>query len=274
MRRHMNGLFVALGIESWKPLVAALLLPPVPFLLLVLVGARMLVRRRGMGWALLLGGVVGIWLSSCAGMAVALERLALHPPPPLSPVQRAELHDRVKAHQPVAIIVLGGGRESLAPEYGTASLAPVSLARLRYGLWLARETGAPVGFSGGVGWAQTDDGPSEAQIAARTAQRDFTALVRWTEDDSRDTRQNAARMIAMLQRDGIKEVVLVSHGWHLPRGLRAFRDAAAGTMRITPAPMGLAPPIERPVLRWLPTHQGFVHMRMVMHELIGLLVGS
>lgn len=271
----MNSLFAEFGIESWKPLVSALVLPPAPFLLLVLVGARTLVARRGLGWALVLLGVGGVWLSCSAGAAVWLERVALEPPPALTRLQVMELRERVQARQPLAIVVLGGGRESIAPEYGTANLTPTSLARLRYGLWLARETGAPLAFSGGVGWAQTDDGPSEAQIAARVAVRDFLATpLRWSEEDSRDTRENAARMVEMLKRDRIGEVVLVSHGWHLPRGVRAFGEAAGDAMRITPAPMGMAIPVERPVLRWLPTQQGFARMRFVTHELVGLLAGS
>jgi uncharacterized SAM-binding protein YcdF (DUF218 family) len=271
----MNSLFAEVGIASWKPLIAALILPPVPFLLLVLIGARTLLARRGLGWVLVLIGVLGVWLSSTTGIAVALERWLLQPPPALSPLQLSELRERVQARRPIAIVVLGGGRESVAPEYGTPSLTPTSLARLRYGLWLARESGAPLAFSGGVGWAQFDDGPSEAQIAAHIAVRDFNAPpLRWSEEDSRDTRENAARMVQMLKRDGIEEVVLVSHGWHLPRGMRAFDHAAEGKLRITPAPMGMAIPVERPALRWLPTPQGFVRMRAVTHELVGLLAGS
>ena len=36
-----------------------------------------------------------------------------------------------------AIVVLGGGREARAPEYGRGMLSPVGLHRLAYGLWLA-----------------------------------------------------------------------------------------------------------------------------------------
>ena len=35
----MNELFITLGIESWKPYVTALVMPPLPFLVLVLAGA-------------------------------------------------------------------------------------------------------------------------------------------------------------------------------------------------------------------------------------------
>ena len=45
-------------------------------------------------------------------------------------------------------------------------------------------------------------------------------------------------------------------------------------MRVWPAPMGLAPPSERAVLHWLPTNDGFQRVRLVLHELAGLLLGA
>ena len=57
----VNSLFSLLGIETWKPIFTALLLPPVPFLLLIIVGARLILPRRGLGWAIILPSVAGIW---------------------------------------------------------------------------------------------------------------------------------------------------------------------------------------------------------------------
>ena len=50
----MNELLALLGIESWKPILTTLLLPPVPLLLLTLIGARLVLPRRGLGWFLIL----------------------------------------------------------------------------------------------------------------------------------------------------------------------------------------------------------------------------
>ena len=58
----MNEHFLTLGIESWKPVLTALLLPPVPFLLLILVGARLMFRRRLLAWSIILLSVVVLWL--------------------------------------------------------------------------------------------------------------------------------------------------------------------------------------------------------------------
>jgi len=271
----MNEILHTLGIEAWKPLLTALVMPPVPLLLLVVAGARVIRDRLWAGWAMTLIAVVALWLTACAGVGDALTRVLLKPPPALTPTQIHELRSRASAKSgSLAIVVLGGGRESRAPEYGTANLGVWSFERLRYGVWLGRESGASLAFAGGVGWAQSDDGASEANIAARIAERELGRSIRWTEDESRDTHENAQRSVALLKRDGVREIVLVTHGWHMPRAQRAFERAAAGSITITPAPMGLAPRVERPALRWMPTTEGFTQVRRVLQESLGLLVGA
>ncbi|MBQ1764528.1 MAG: hypothetical protein IIZ92_16750, partial [Aquincola sp.] len=42
----VNQLLNAVGITHWKPLLSMLLMPPVPFLLMALVAAVLLVRSR------------------------------------------------------------------------------------------------------------------------------------------------------------------------------------------------------------------------------------
>lgn len=273
----MNDLFLTLGIESWKPVLTALLLPPVPLLVLVIVAARLLFWRRAVAWLLLLLAVSGLWLSACAGVGEWLQRAWMSPPPPLTMERIAELRRAAAAGKgPVAIIVLGGGRENLAPEYGVANLNVQSLERLRYGAWLARETRAPLGFSGGLGHA-AQEGASEAEIAADIAVREYGRALRWVEHRSRDTRENALQTVPMLRDAGVSQVVLVTHGWHMPRALRAFRDAAARDkveLDIVPAPMGLARRIERPTLRWIPSSEGFMLVRAVLREKIGWWLGA
>jgi uncharacterized SAM-binding protein YcdF (DUF218 family) len=262
-----------LGIESWKPILAALLLPPVPFLLLTLVGARLLLPRRGLGWLLIVTSVVLLWLSACSGAARGIAQLMLQPPVALSIDRVHELRAEVAARKPVAIVILGGGVEPFAPEYGVSSLQYASLERLRYGLWLGRETGAPIAYSGGIGWAQQDAAP-EARIAAKIAAEDFNRPIKWVEEDSRDTRENASRTLALLRPAGIDHIVLVTHGYHMPRAVRAFSEAAGPDIRIEAAPMGLAHKLELPALDWMPSARGFVLMRQVLRELVGKVAGA
>ena len=267
----MNSLFVLLGIESWKPALTALLLPPVPLLVLVLIGARLIQPRRGLGWLLILASVALIWLGACTGTAQLLSQHALRPPPALGAHRIQAL--KAAANPPTAIVVLGGGMEPLAPEYGVANLQHYSLERLRYGIWLGRETGLPLAFSGGVGWAQPGATP-EARIAAQIAAAEFGRPLKWVEAESRDTRENAGRSVALLKAAGIRHIVLVTHGSHMPRALRAFEAAAGGALRIEAAPMGLAQDTELPALRWIPSARGTTEVRTILHELLGLLAGA
>lgn len=268
----MNDIVLTLGIESWKPLLAALLLPPVPFVVLVLAGARLIFRRRILAWMLVLLGLAGIWLGCTSAVGSGLTRWLLKPPPALTETQIAELKRAPKT----AIVVLGGGRRPFAPEYGVAMLKPMGVERLRYGLWLARETGLPVAFSGGLA-PGAPAGATEAAIAARIAEREFGRPLRWTEAESRDTRENAIRTVALLHPQGVEHIVLVTHGYHMRRSLRNFEHAlaAAGvTMRVTAAPMGLQGGYRMTVLDWLPTIEGFERTRLALHEAVGLLTGA
>ena len=269
----MNALVGELGLSSWKAVLAALLLPPGPLLLLALGAAALLWTRRALGWLLMGVSLVALWFASCVVTGEALGALLLGPPPALGGARVDALRREEGARHDLAIVVLGGGREIVAPEYGLASLSAEALERLRYGVWLSRETGIPLGFSGGASYANAD-GPPEAQIAARIAANDFGRPLRWREEASRDTRENAGHSLALLKDDRIRKVVLVTHGWHMRRALRDFEQAARGRFEIVPAPMGLAPRQERAFLRWLPSAQGFMLVRHVLHEAIGLLAGS
>ncbi len=269
----MNSLLEFLDIQSWKPLMTALVLPPVPFLLLVLVGARLLLPRRGLGWFVILLGVALLWVSSCVGTAQWISQFMLRPPPAMSAPRIAELKAEVRSGQHIAIVVLGGGLEPYAPEFGVSNLTSNSLERLRYGLWLSQQTGAPVAFSGGIGWGDLGASNPEAQIAARIASQEFGRPIKWIEDQSRDTRENAGRSVALLSRAGIDHVVLVTHGWHMPRSTRAFEAAAAGGVKIEAAPIGLAVHSPSSALTWIPSSEGTTHVRHVLHELLGLALG-
>lgn len=268
----MNELLLALGLESWKPAIGALLLPPVPFLALVLVGARMMLARRLLGWSLVLLGCAGVWLAGTNGVAHLLNRHLVKPPPALQPGEVAALRRAPQA----AVVVLGGGRIPLVVEYGTGQLHPRGIERLRYGIYLARQTSLPLAFSGGVGWG-APDGASEAAIAGRTAEEFFGFKIRWQEGESRDTRENAGRTVALLRQQGIRHIVLVTHDFHMPRAARAFRAAiAAGPepMQLSLAPMGVGADTPLTWGDWLPSLSGTQEVRLLMHEWLGMRLGA
>jgi len=268
------------GLGQLKPVLSALLLPPTPFLVLALAGASLTRGRPRAARVLIVLACVGAWLSSCVGAARWVEESWLSLPAPLDAAQRAQLKARAAAGEPIAIVVLGGGVNPLAPEYGGADLASPSLFRLRYGLWLGRQTGIPVAASGGVGWGASIPGiQPEASRMVEIAQAEYGAPLRWVEATSRDTHENAVNTLALLHAAGVREIVLVTHATHLPRALREFRAAAAADavaassapMRITPAAMGQAWPGDSPLLRWLPSSEGTQRMRAALHEVLATL---
>lgn len=270
------------GLDSYKPLITALVMPPVPFVLLILLGARLILPRRGLGWLLVLLGLSGIWLGSCQGTGRWLQNVVLRPPMALSldEIERLRVKPaagqgkaaKAQADGSVAIVVLGGGMVPRASEYGVSDLSPTSAERLRYAVWLSRQTGLPLAFSGGVGWAQQQmpDAPAEADIAVRVAQQTYGQNIRWLETHSSDTRGNAALTVQMLKQAGVREIVLVTHAAHMHRALLYFEQAAGDSIRITPAPIASFTATGRPVLDWLPSVAGYTQVWMALHEVLGL----
>ncbi len=269
---------------SFKPLLTVLAMPPVPMLLMVGWGALRWRQGRRAG-AIWLGLGLGLlWLASCDGVAVFLQDRVLQAPPALGEAQREALASQArKAPNAMAVIALGGGMQPLAPEYGVASLTGISLERLRYGVWLSRQLRVPMGFSGGVGWAQKGmaDGAGEAEVAARIARQEYGFSLRWVESASADTRANAEGTVAMLAEQGVKEVVLVTSAFHLKRAVREFERAAAhraqthpgeAPLHITPAGTAYWRQDMRPELAWLPAASGFWRVHAALREGLGLLV--
>jgi len=272
----LNDLWLQWGLAGWKPVAAALLLPPMPLLVLMLGGALLARRRPAWGWLLLLAGAAGIWLACTLAIGEWLQHRLLAPSRPLGAADLSQLQAARRGGPATAIVVLGAGRERHAPEYAASNLTPLAMERLRYGLWLSREAGLPVAVSGGVGHAQAG-GLSEAEVAAQIAARDFGRALKWTEAGSRDTRENARLTVALLRPAGITRIVLVTHGWHMRRSLRAFEQAVArsgGGISLVAAPMGLADHDARPLLRWLPSAAGFAATCYSLREYLGLWAGA
>jgi uncharacterized SAM-binding protein YcdF (DUF218 family) len=162
----------------------------------------------------------------------------------------------------------------LAPEYGVSSLNERSIERLRFGIWLSRGTQLPLLFSGGVGHA-APTGASEAEIAARVAEQEFGLKLRWTEGNSRDTRENARASVALLQAAGIEQIVLVTHDYHMTRARGHFeREMAPHGMKLVMAPMGLPASRRLVAMDWIPTDNGFELVRLALREWLGRVVGA
>jgi uncharacterized SAM-binding protein YcdF (DUF218 family) len=231
---------------------AAIVPPGSPILLL----ASAYFARHAWRTGLLLAGLGLLYLASIpATVAWLRTRIEIYPPVALG--QNAAQ----------AIVVLGAGRYRSAPEYGGADTVPrLGLERLRYAAKLSRETGLPVLASGGAVLAEAIP---EAETM-RIVLKEFGVEARWLETQSRNTYENAQYSARLLKNEGIEEVLLVTHAWHMPRAREAFEFAG---LKAIPAPMGFmggGTSAERlGLLNWLPDAAALYDNRLLMHELLG-----
>jgi uncharacterized SAM-binding protein YcdF (DUF218 family) len=172
------------------------------------------------------------------------------------------------AGPPMAIVILSAGRREFADEYGdefnNLALDGLSLERTRYGAFLARKTGLPILVSGGTPEPSPD---SLAKLMAETLQIDYGVAVKWIEDRSDNTAENASLSAGILKRANISRVMLVTHAWHMKRSMDAF---AANGMAVTPAPTAFYLPGRGGLGDSLTPALGVLRMSgYALHEIIG-----
>jgi uncharacterized SAM-binding protein YcdF (DUF218 family) len=253
--------WMALG--ELKPILTALVLPPAAPVLLSLLGLLLVARKRATGLVLAATGLALLWLLSCQAVAVWLAQNTL---PQFAPVSTVSLKNSAAQ----AIVVLGGGALPAAPEYGQAQASAATAARLRYGVWLARQSGLPLAFAGGKGWgAASNQTLSEAEVARRMVEQDYGLTLRWLDDQSRDTAESARLLRQQLKQDQVQRIALVTHAWHMPRSVLAFERAG---FSVVPAPMAFILPNQNKILQWLPSADGLESSRHVLREWLALRV--
>lgn len=92
------------------------------------------------------------------------------------------------------------------------------------------------------------------------------------EEQSRNTRQNAAFSASILKARGIGRILLVTSALHMPRALALFR---AQGLQVVPAPTDFEASQEPPpgVLAWLPDALALDASGQAMKEIVGKWVG-
>ncbi len=251
---------------EWRPILSTLALPPMAPLLLIALGWLVGLSRRWLGSALVLLGLATLWLLSCNGVAIWLSRGLL---PSVQALPPATVASTLKQQDVQAIVVLGGGVSPYAAEYDGPLLSSYTAARVHYGAWLARESGLPLAYAGGLGWANagTPGHPTEAQAVQAMLRRADAPQPRWLDGSSRDTAENARNMAALLRPAGVQRVALVTHAFHMPRSVRAFE--AVG-LTVVPAPIGFTERRQRALLEWLPSTAGLEASHQVLREWLAL----
>ncbi|MFQ3787630.1 YdcF family protein [Halomonas sp. A29] len=235
-------------------LLKILLLPPMLNVLLVVLGL-LLSPKRFLGALLIMLGLFGLLLLATPIASHTLRQgLEPYPIPARSQLESAE-----------AIVILGGGRDYTAPEFGWGDApANPTWRRLAYGAHLYRQTELPILVSGG---RVHDEETAEASLMA-TALRDiFDVPVRWLEEESRSTAENARISAEILRAEGIERVALVSQAWHLPRAVAEFE---AQGLAVVPAPTEFTSPPPEGLAAWLPRAYHLNQSTRALNEWLGL----
>ncbi len=236
-------------------IIKALVLPPGGNLFGMLIGVLWLRRTPRLRRIVVGSAFVTLWLCCtpfvAAWLTQSLEQIAALDPASIGGAE--------------AIVVLGGGRYLDAAEYGGAdTVSSDSLERVRYGATLARDLHLPVAVTGGV-VIETGDEPISV-LMARVLEEEFHTPVRWVEDRSSNTAQNASKLRSMLP---VQHIILVTHASHMRRSVDVFEGVG---FRVVPAPMGfrVGKEITYKIFDWLPSASALWMSRAVLHEWLGM----
>lgn len=262
-------------MEIWPRVVELLITPPGAVVLMLLLSFLVSLRRAWLGASMLVLSAValvalslpltGHWLMS--GLQNSVKPPELVPMAAKGPQASLYVLKDGQKDPPMAIVVLGHGRTSAAPEYDFQDTVSASgLERLRYAALLQRKTGLPILVSGGAPGGETT---AEADFMQKVLAEEFRAPVKWVERESRTTRENARYSQTLLSSAKVRHVYLVTHAWHMRRATRAFESAG---IQVTPAPTGFHT-LERSTRAYdvyLPSASGMRTTALALHERLGL----
>lgn len=245
-----------------KLLVKTLLLPPGGLLVLLLLGLTQWRARPRFALVLLIFGVSLLWLSATPVVASAYEEWASN---------HVRVLDLKRAQNAQAIVIPAGGLRPSATEYGGITLGRLTLERVRYGAYLAKATQLPVLVTGGSGMPPATEG----ELMKTALETEFGVAVRWMENRSENTRENAAESARLLRpldpQEGVRRIVLVAHGFDMRRAKLEFE--AVG-FEVIPAPTQVAKAQVLSVSDVLPQISALERTHYVSYELLALGVSA
>ncbi len=194
-------------------LLRILIMPPMNLLLLILIGYLLRAKWPAVGKAVSRISVLLLLVISTNAGALLMVR-------PLEAMTAPLVSFKDTGAQ--AIVVLSAGNIERAPEYeGLDVPDPVGLVRLQYAAYVQHATNLPLMVSGGHEPGATTT-VTLGDAMARTLREDFKTPVKWVENASSTTAENAAFSARMLKGAGVGKVIVVTHAMHMPRAREAF----------------------------------------------------
>lgn len=198
-------------------------------------------------------GILSLYLFSTPFMATILANSLLTP-------NHFTLQDYRSAQ---AIVVLGGGLRDANELYGNITVTNNELERMRYAAYLHNETGLPLLATGSA-----PNGTSEAEIIAKEFKQFFGISTKWVEGQAKTTKENALYSKAMLEKEGVKKIILVTQNWHMQRAKMLFEQQG---FEVLPAGVGYGktPPEYINFMYFVPQSGAMDNIMLFLKEWLG-----
>lgn len=214
-----------------KKLITAMLLPP--FNILILWIAALILAKLNFKKLSRISTALGIALLYILSIPFTAQTLK----DSLTIEAHLNLDDYKQAQ---AIVLLGGGLRDSQELYAPLASNAVQLERLRYAAYLQKETKLPLLITGA-----SPTGAIEAKVAAEELQNFFNVPTKWIEPKALTTKENALFTKQILEKEGIRKIILVTNEWHMQRAKLLFEQQGFVVMPasvgegITPQEYGL-----------------------------------
>ena len=248
-------------LPELKPYLTALALPPTSLLIFIFLGALLIHSKPKLAKRIIFFSVATVWLLSTNAFSVWFHNQVI----PEYPLVTAK---DLKEKSVQALVVLGGGVVVGLPG-GDEQMSKSSLERLRLGAQLARQSGLPLVFSGGSGWGAKEASVAEADVAEKVLQDAFGIKLNYKESSSRDTQENAVNTWALLSKQGIQRITLVTNSTHMPRASAELNRVG---FNVVEAAVGQPTMGSETLLGWIPGVSNLDLSQSVLRELLAKLI--
>jgi len=261
---------------SWaiRNIIAELLMPPSIWIALALFALIFFRKPSKLKTTLIGFSLVMIWMTSTTAFSQWFYQVSdhwLHWPQPIDLTELAKQEksesSSKKNHQ--AIVILGSGIRAGAkeiPEYQNQDVSTGAMERLRMGARMAKTTHLPILVTGGRPDKVKSDDLPEGKLMATVLEKELHTPVKWVEDHSNTTQENAQFSAKILKQNQIDTIYLVTHVWHMPRSQRIFEKEG---LQVIPVPLGYHYKSPLTPLDYVPKGDGLTKTREIWHELLG-----
>jgi len=243
----------AVALRDMLNLSYSFVMPPTIFIAVCLLAAIMGLRWRRTSLALMLVGSSCLYLSATPFVADYLLYALEIQVPGHSDLTGAE-----------AIVVLSAGLHVGNGQGEPDTLDGLSLERLDAAVRLYHDLKLPVAVTGGL---MAGAHASLGGLMKKELEQNFGVPVRWSEEESETTFENAVFTAKMLRSENISTVIVVTHGWHLPRTLWSFKHEG---IRALPWSVERTTTPSMFIGDFLPSVASLQNTFYALHEIIGL----